>query len=513
MRLLILALIASSAARAQDSVQVFWSGALAPHSITVKARMSAALDSVRLAYCPAPCWSGPVYSAYTTTDSISDFVATFTLDGLLPDREYQYRFEVGGMIDAATERLGRFRTPADAPADFSFVFGSCNGMGTHPVWQAMRERDPLFFLSTGDLHYRDPNSAQVDAHRDPYREDILSFSPMKDLLHEVPIAYMWDDHDFCGNGSDASFLGKTSAAQAYREYVPHYPLHDAIGIHQSFTIGRVHFILSDLRSSKTAESMMSNAQFAWLLGEFLYARDNGLVAAWVTPLTWNSMDYPENWGCQPAERTGLNDLLFGLGVKDAFILAGDAHMLAIDDGTHADFSTQQELQYYYPIFQAAAIARFGSYKGGVFNQGGWHANPDMAHGQFGEVIVADNGEEVCITFNGWRTDGVGSAVSLVNTYTFCRTPGALLVSVDQPTTTDLPFLWHMPGEGLVIERAAAHEPLLVQVVDARGAVLLQEWHRGQGLRTTVPLPSLPAGIYTAVVQQGSVRGVHRFVAN
>lgn len=512
MRLLLIALLASQSALAQDSVQVFWSGALGPHSITVKARLSSEQDSVRLAYCPAPCPSGPLYSAYASADSITDLVVTFPLDGLLPEREYQYRFEVAGSIDVSADRLGRFRTPAEDRGDFSFVFGSCNGMSTHPVWHAMRERDPLFFLSTGDLHYRDPNSNLLDVHRDPYREDLLSFSPMKEFLHDVPIAYVWDDHDFCGNGSDATFFGKSNAARAYRDYVPHYPLHQPISIHQSFTIGRVHFILSDLRSGKTPEAMMNNTQFAWLLSEFLYARDNGLVAAWVTPLTWNSIGYPENWACQPAERTGLNDLLFGLGVKDAFILSGDAHMLAIDDGTHADFSTQQELQYHYPVFQAAAISRFGSYKGGVFNQGGWHANPSLAHGQFGEVVVADDGAEVCITFNGWRTDSMSHEVSLVNTYTFCRTPGAILVSVPAEASADLPFTWYAPDQGLVIERAISHLPLLVQVVDARGSVVVQEWHRPQGLRTTVPLAPLPTGIYTAVVHQGSTRSVQRFAS-
>jgi hypothetical protein len=27
---------------------------------------------------------------------------------------------------------------------------------------------------------------------------------------------------------------------------------------------------------------------------------------------------------------------------------------------------------------------------------------------------------VCITFNGWRTDSMSAAISLVNTFTFCR---------------------------------------------------------------------------------------------
>ncbi|HRH37346.1 MAG TPA: alkaline phosphatase D family protein [Flavobacteriales bacterium] len=419
---------------AQDTVQVFWSGALTPHSIRVNARISAVTDSVRLVACEVPCNSDPLISDYAVADSAHDFVAALALGGLQPDRPYSYRFEVNGTLDTSSAHVGRFTTPRDGPASYSFVVGSCNSDGAHPVWQAMREKHPLFFLSSGDIHYRDPNNgADIDVHRDPYRVDVLSRSPMKELLHDMPMAYVWDDHDFCGNGSDASSSGKLNAARAYRDYVPHYFLSHPTSVYQAFTIGRVHFILSDLRSGKSTESMMDIEQFVWLQNQLRYARDHGLVAAWVSSLTWNSIGYPENWGSQPEERTLLNDFLFHENVENMFIMSGDAHMLAIDDGTDADFSSAHDLRYKYPILQAAAIARGGSYKGGTFNQGGYFQNPDQAHGQFGEVLVDDDGEQVCITLNGWRTDSMSANVTLMNSYTFCRTPpmvGIAEVGVD-----------------------------------------------------------------------------------
>jgi len=450
-----------------DSVEVFWSGALTHSSIAIRARLSGPVSSVRVAYCTAPCTSYQ-YSASLSTDAATDHVAAFSISGLQPGTSYNYSFEVEGQIDGSDGRTGSFRTPEPGPYAFSFVLGSCNGDSKHPVWQAMRERDPLFFLSTGDLHYRDPNSLDLDDHRRPYREAVLAYAPMNELLHHAPIAYVWDDHDFCGNGSDSESIGKASAALAYREYVPHYPLSHGTSVHQAFTIGRVHFILSDLRSSKTAWGMMDVGQYTWLLQQFIHARDQGLVACWVSSLTWNSMGWPENWACQPDERRAINDFLFAQQVKDLFILSGDAHMIAMDDGANADFSTAQNLAYRYPIFQAAAISRFGSYKGGNFNQGGVFPNPYPWLGQFGEVEVDDDGEQVCITFNGFRTDSMSSTAALLNSYTFCRTP-ALPDAIPEAPASALEA-WYAQGAGLMV-RASSGAPIEVRVSDAQGRLV------------------------------------------
>jgi hypothetical protein len=46
------------------------------------------------------------------------------------------------------------------------------------------------------------------------------------LNMELPMAYMWDDHDFGPDNSDATAPGRDASLRAYREYVPHYPLQD-----------------------------------------------------------------------------------------------------------------------------------------------------------------------------------------------------------------------------------------------------------------------------------------------
>ena len=504
----LLLLLLCGAARAELSVQLFWSGALTSTSIGIRARTSGPTDSIRVAYCMASCNGDYQYSAYASADLAHDLVARFSLSDLLPGTTYTYRFEVDGALDTTAASTGRFRTPTAGPASFSFVLGSCNGFSMHPVWQAMRDLDPLFFLSTGDLHYRDPNSVDIETHYVPYREDVLSWSPMNELLHESPIAFVWDDHDFSGNGSDISSFGRLSAARAYRDYVPHYALNDAVSVHQAFTIGRVHFILTDLRSSKSAGSMMDFGQYTWLLQQFLHARDNGLVAAWVSPLTWNSTGYPENWACQPDERTAIIDFLFSQQVQDLFILSGDAHMLAIDDGANADFSSAQSLAYRYPIFQAGAISRTGSYKGGNFNQGGVFPNPFAWFGQFGEVRVQDDGQEICITFNGYRTDSMSTATTLMNSYTFCRTPAVIDVVPEAPTSALQ--AWYAQGAGLMV-RAIPGSPVTVTVNDSQGRLVKEVRSMATPEKALLALDELPPGLYTAGLVQGDQRNALRFV--
>ncbi len=509
MRRSLLPLVCASVAllaRAQEPLSLFWSGALQPTSANVRVRTAQPGDTVQLRYCAAPCPNGPTSTQALVTDTATDNVLSFLLDDLQPGTHYTYRFAVNGVLDTVASSLGRFTTPRSGPASFTFVTGSCNTFSNHRVWEAMLARDPILFVNSGDLHYRDPNSELLDVHRAPYREDVLSVEPMRSFLHAVPIAYVWDDHDFCGDGSDGSRIGKANAARAFRDYVPHYELHHDKSVHQAFTIGRVHFILSDLRSSKTPTQMMDSAQFAWLRNEFVYARDHALVAAWVSPLTWNAEGYPENWGCQPDERERLANYLYHQQVKDLFILSGDAHMLAIDGGTHADFSTSGDSPYRYPIFQAAAISRSGSYKGGEFDQGGWFPNPSSAHGQFGEVIVNDDGTDVCITFNGWRTLGDTSGTELINTYTFCRRPPLSPVRVS--TLDHAPArTWYAAGS-LWRSEAENATPMHLQVVDAIGRDLIQlTLEPGT---TDVPLHRLPAGCYVATLSGEGTLEVVRF---
>jgi len=497
--------------RAQDSLLVFWSGALTPTAIEVRCLANASVDSLRLEVDTDPAFPAPERSATTARDTTGAFTA-LKLKGLQPGTPYHYRFLLDGVPDTTALHQGGFTTPVDGPFSYTFVAGSCNSWSDHPVWWAMRFRDPLFFLSVGDLHYANPNSLDASVHRQAYGDEVLTHVPAADLLHHVPLAYVWDDHDFCGNGSDATFIGRSSAALAYRQAVPHYPLHHPVSVHQSFTIGRVHFILSDLRSAKDSTHMMDGFQRSWLQGELVYARDHGLVACWVSPLTWNSIGYPENWGCQPVEREALGNFLRDTPIPDLFILSGDAHMLAIDSGTNTDFSTGADNPHGYPVFQVAAIAQGGSYKGGTFDQGGYFPNPDIYHGQFGEVHVEDDGTQVCITFRGWRTDSLSFVTTLVDSFTFCRTPADLSGIAEARTDDPAPCTWWTLPELAVYLPGASGEGQ-AELVDAAGRLLRTlsiNWNEGVAVLRIGEAPA--SGCYFLRLSANGLAGTQRLCA-
>lgn len=76
------------------------------------------------------------------------------------------------------------------------------------------------------------------------------------------------------------------------------------------------------------------------------------------------------------------------------------------------------------MFQAAALNRRGSVKGGRYSEGGPFPNPDNQTGQYGMVEVEDHGgPDIEIVFKGFRLDSTGKESELV-TYRFKRTLNA-----------------------------------------------------------------------------------------
>lgn len=401
-----------------------WCGDVTYKSVKVNAKLTNASADVQLVISQDSTFSSPDYSISYTVDSNTNYMTSLEIDNLLPHTKYYYAVQSEGILDASSEDIGSFTTFANGPFSYSFTIGSCAINSNHRVFDVMRNMSPDFYICMGDLHYWNPNSAtNINIHRAPY-EDVLTKPRLARFLKQTPIVYMWDDHDFSGNDSDSSFVGKQNARLAYHEYVPHYPLAFGPGqwnpIAQAFTAGRVRFILTDLRSERYTGQIMNPSQLAWFESECLYARDNDLMIAWMSSYSWSGTG-TDNWAYYASDRSQINDFLFCNNIKNLFIMSGDAHMLGIDDGTNADFSTGACPGYKYPIFQAAALNQNGSYKGGTYNQGGYFPNPSLYYGQFGKVSVNDSGgDSICISFEGYRVDSSGASVTLIDSYTFCR---------------------------------------------------------------------------------------------
>ncbi|MFN2438511.1 MAG: alkaline phosphatase D family protein [Chitinophagaceae bacterium] len=400
-----------------------WSGAITPNTAKVNAKLAVASDNARIVASTNAALTNPIFGNYTNADASNNRMAAMSISGLVPNTKYYYAVESNGEIDNSPDAVGSFTTPPGLGGySFKFTAASCSENSNHPIFTRIGEKNPHFHITTGDLHYANPNSStDINVHRIPY-ENALAQTALKNLLLNVPIVYTWDDHDFCGNDSDASSAGKINARLAYQEYLPHFPLPAGTGnvpIYHSFTMGRIHFIVSDVRSERSGTSIMGSVQKLWFKNQCIYAKNNNLVIAWINPVSYGG-NRADNWGGYATERTELADFFKANSIQNMFIICGDDHMIAIDNGNNHDFTTGVNNPFKYPVLQAAALNAPGSNKGGTYSHGTF-LNPDATFGQYALIEVNDTGgNQINISFTGFRVSNAGIESTLVS-YNFTRT--------------------------------------------------------------------------------------------
>ncbi|MCS7048687.1 MAG: alkaline phosphatase D family protein [Verrucomicrobiae bacterium] len=377
-------LLASTLAVQAGRVEVGpWCGAVTPTSAVVKARTT---GEVWLELPDRP----PVAPTFSESG-----LATYRLENLKPDTLYTYRLG---------DRGGQFRTFPTGRASFRFVFGSCSTGTNHPVYRAMAETEPLFYLHLGDLHYADIATNEPALYRRAL-ESVFGQPYHAELLQRAPLVYVWDDHDYGPNDSDRTSPSRAAAQKVYREYIPHYPLLDAEAIYQSFTVGRVKFLLTDLRSHRTPnaaedneeKSMMGAAQKAWFLQQLLDARNRYPLVFWVSSVTWiGKAGRADHWAGFSNERRQLANFFKQHGIHNVCMLTGDGHCVAADDGRNGDYAEGGGAPL--PVLMSSPLDQGGNCKGGPYSHGLYV--PGRGEGMYGVVDVEDRGDEILVTFHG-----------------------------------------------------------------------------------------------------------------
>jgi alkaline phosphatase D len=395
-----------------------WVGGITADSAVVTARVST-IKSAQLRLLD----SGTTLTPVLTEPLADGTLHRFVIPGLKPDTAYPYT-----LVDATTgtsldDEARSFRTfpTTGTPASFRFAVGSCAKGMNSPVFAAATHQGARFFVHTGDFHYYDIAENRVEAFRRAY-DTHLSAPRLRAMLATVPLIYQWDDHDFGPNDSNRTSPSREASRQNYRELVPHYPLSVILksdaqsgSTDQAFSVGRVRFILSDLRSERdpVGRRMMSAQQDAWLRGQFIAARDTGhALIFWVSSVPWNGTPSDaDRWQGYTKHRAEIADFIKANGLDGKVaILSGDAYMTAIDDGANSDFATGGGAPI--PVFQAGPIANRGSYKGGPYNHGArYQSVPDQLLNQFGIVDIKDDGKNLHVTWSGRQgSDGIGDQV-------------------------------------------------------------------------------------------------------
>lgn len=423
-----------------------WAGGVTPTSAVVKAKLAEPGLTARLVVSKSSQFRRPLYFGPVVSETNQYNIVSFELTGLEPDTPYHYALEINGRPDR--RHRGQFRSFPDGPASFSFAFGSCARTGsTSDIFDVIRRHRPLFFLNTGDFHYEDIGTNDLARYLDAY-DRVLASPQQAELYRSTAFEYIWDDHDSGGNNVSRRGVALAAARRAYELYVPHYPLATNPGpapIYHSFTVGRVKFIVTDLRSDKddtrrrddANKSMMGAAQKAWFKQQLLEANGKYPLICWVSSVPWNgewgtnyypvrtnvygfihhtnkallrpssgrsrgARPYPgdeDHWSVYSTERQEIADFIKSNHIRGVCILHGDAHMLAADDGTHSDYATGGGAPL--PVMAAAPLDKDPSIKGGPYSQGVYRvANTQTGEGGFGLVTITDTGREIRVRFSG-----------------------------------------------------------------------------------------------------------------
>jgi alkaline phosphatase D len=399
-----------------------WSGAITPTSAVVKVAHTAEADAIRLRVGTDPDLSRARTLSATPAQS-SGTVAGFALTDLQPATRYYYVVQVADAVVAETH--GELLTFPIGPASFRFAFASCARTGSsNAVFTSIREQSPAFFMNTGDFHYENIAVDDPTVFEAVYRR-VLASPTQSDLYRHIPFVYMWDDHDYVGNNSHGGSPGRAAARQVYQEWVPHYPLPAGggdVAIYQSFEVGRVKFIVTDLRSERSpsrqpedgAKTMLGAEQKEWFKRELLAARERYPLIFWVSSVPWISeaptvddvgrkpaKPPPDFWGSYATERRELADFFKANQLTNLCLLSGDAHMLAADDGSHSDYATDGGAPL--RVLQAASLDQKASLKGGPYSQG--YYLPMEGEGCYGLVTVTDVGRELRVNYRGLNQFG------------------------------------------------------------------------------------------------------------
>lgn len=397
-----------------------WTGAQTDEGFTVSAKVGTAGLSCRLAAQEGTlsALDSPVFGSTVLSDANGYVKATIT--GLDAGTDYTHTLEIDGGLGTT---LGHASTlpVAGEPFSFRWAHASCKDSGSnHRVFDSIRLKNPLLFQQLGDLHYADYNGTNQTTRRGHY-DTVFAQSRVKALIEAVPVDHVWDDHDFCGNNSNGSAAGKATAQVVNRQIEPHHTYPDANAIYHSYQVGRVGFIVTDLRSERSTNSatddaskyMMSATQETWWQDTMLELSETCALIVWVSSNVYNGLGTTgvwfdnDQWSAFTTQRTRLADFLAdnGLGEK-VFVVTGDAHMLAHDDGSNSDFATGGGAplpQFCGSAMDNTSIVRGDNWSSGTFGGGG----------QYGLFEFTDDGEVLTWEWSGIKVNASTGAESIL----------------------------------------------------------------------------------------------------
>ncbi len=381
----------------QAPVQSLHTGHVTASSVMVTVKMEGSAQgtasSIRLVASTSPQLTNPIYSAVSQPELDAFRISKITLSSLLANTQYYYGVEVEGVIDPVR---GRFKTlPSGAQVSMRFAVASCTDplLAIYASYSAMLNlaNRPLFMMNIGDFHYENVwttnGVSTTEAHHHAALDKVFTIPVRNQFMREIPTMLQWDDHDFGGNDltgrTDANVLRDgTGPANAYaRRRWPQPQANATAGqaLYFSFVVGRVRFIVSDLRTYKTgrtavddaSKTMMGTTQKTWFKAEIDAAAAGSQAVVWANAQPFRSPIHAndDDWGSYHTERKELLDYMKTAGMSGkVLVVIGDMHSSARWTGDMlAAYTTTGENGMNVTVWHVGPMENDASYKGGPYD--------------------------------------------------------------------------------------------------------------------------------------------------
>jgi phosphodiesterase/alkaline phosphatase D-like protein len=462
-----LALISS---RRTFSVDRLWTGIPTATTAMCSVRTASAVPTTaKMVVSTSSDLSNPVLGAGVATDATYG-LAKPSITGLTPNTQYYYGVSVNGIIDL--NKKGQFHTPASGAHSFSFAFGSCSLAGNVAAFDAIKARNPAFFMHLGDFFYDDLYATYGSNLAESHFQAVYNsqIDGRGDFHRQIPSSYNWSEHDYLGSAVGRDSAGNAHPQRnvpidAFRRRVP-VTLASSTStdaVYYSFVYGRCRFVVIDSMSNyqyvgpldtSAGNTMLGATQKQWVKDEVTAAAAAGQIVFFVAENPWKS-DNPgaqgsgTNWMGFTVERTDLTNHFISAGMADKIIiLYGDSHTVW---AASSDYSTTGVKNHKQPNFCAAPLHQGRSAKGGPWDTVPFPTSSSGQYQQYAYVGVNDTGSAITVTVTGYNGAGttIMNSVSInmtsrkitpdfYNTATrAANDPVTTLAAVPLPTSTGL----------------------------------------------------------------------------
>lgn len=419
------------------SVHSMWIGHLTDTSAVITARILNPVQNTSYLFQVSNNVNFSSGTAYGTFfhDSFG-IIRINTINNLLPNTRYYARLILRFppiFNFTVSNYIGSFKTPPAGTHSFKFGFGSCsrscppdcdlenlfNTASNSRLYDNLATKatnnELDFFVHLGDMHYRDISINQEKFYQDAYN-DVFNSTRQNNAWKNLPMYYMWDDHDYGVNDTDKNSPSRDAARAAYRRRVPSPQLARSGSTdapYYSFVKGRVRFIVTDIRSERepkgtyastnALQQVFSADQKQWFFDQMLAAKDNNQIIVWANTNPWVSsiQNGKDDWGGYHYARMEIVNFINANSLADRIvIISGDMHALAYDDGTSPNNYGSLKVCHAAPLDQKISL------KGGPYTIGPTYTGSIGSFAsQYGIIEVTDTGgATINIRFKGIIVD-------------------------------------------------------------------------------------------------------------